>query len=331
MSDQQPSSPEPSPDPGTESPSSGAGGPMVLLPFLLIAMLGAVGGALVLFSNGHPKKAILPGLMAFLAFSAWNALRTDRALHDRVLETFRKLGPAGWLGVVWAALPLLGSILLFANYDAVSTWLVGLGSTGLAIYVGGFVVLAGVGLLPTFLQAALGGACFGLAVGTPAALVGFTGAALIGYGLARFASGDRVEKVLSENTKWSAVRDALIGEGFWKTLMIVTLVRVPPNSPFALTNLVLSASGTRLPAYALGTLIGMAPRTAAAVYIGHLVVESGEDVKSVGGIGKTVVSVILLVIVLTVIGRIANKALERVSGAEAGSGSSGSSGSGASS
>ena len=46
-------------------------------------------------------------------------------------------------------------------------------------------------------------------------------------------------------------------------------MRLPPNSPFSLTNLVLSTTGVRLWKYALGTAAGMLPRTALVVWLAH--------------------------------------------------------------
>jgi len=44
-------------------------------------------------------------------------------------------------------------------------------------------------------------------------------------------------------------------------------VRIPPNSPFSLTNLALSTTGVPLWIYVLGTAVGMLPRTALVVWL----------------------------------------------------------------
>jgi uncharacterized membrane protein YdjX (TVP38/TMEM64 family) len=129
--------------------------------------------------------------------------------------------------------------------------------------------------MPTYAQSALGGFAFGLKLGIPAALIGFAGGALIGYEIAKRASGDRVVRVLKDHPKWMAVRDALVKDhekrSFWKTVGMVALLRCPPNSPFALTNLVMaSVQVPRIP-FLLGTVLGMAPRTGVAVVIGSSV------------------------------------------------------------
>lgn len=209
--------------------------------------------------------------------------------------------------------PLAGFALLW-KIEAVSEWLKSHGSLGLVIYIIAFMMLAGFGMLPTYAQAIAGGWCFGLAIGFPAALLGFGGASVIGYTIARTVSRHRVEDVIESNPKSRAVRDALIGQGFAKTLGIVTLLRLPPNSPFALTNLVMASAGVRLAPYVLGTLIGMAPRTALAVYLGSGVQVLTADTLNVAKPPKMVVigGIVLTLLVVVVIGHIANKAVARV-------------------
>lgn len=193
--------------------------------------------------------------------------------HPSFGEVFRRLGPAGYLAIAWAAVPALGGFLLLANLGTVSEWLVSHRDVGLALYIAIFIFSAGFGLLPTYAQALLGGWAFGIALGFPAALAGFVGASMVGYLMARMASEDRAEELIAEHPKWRAVRDALIGHGFWKTLGIVTLLRIPPNSPFALTNLVMASTGVSKRVFVIGTAVGMAPRTAIAVWLATQVQE----------------------------------------------------------
>lgn len=234
---------------------------------------------------------------------------------------WRRLGPAGVLGILWMILPAVCGILLLANIGILSEWLGMSRSLGLAGYIAVFIVSAGLGFLPTYSQSILGGWVFGFALGFPAALLGFAGGSMIGYVVARTVSKDRVEKEIAAHPKWSAVRDALIGEGFWKTLAIVTLVRLPPNSPFALTNLVLSSAGTRPVVYLLGTVIGLSPRTGAAVWLAAAAAGTGaKDIQAfMGEVGGNVwvilATVVSVVVMLGVIGKIAEGALARVTGA----------------
>lgn len=229
----------------------------------------------------------------------------------------RRLGPAGALGIAWALVPALGGFVLLASIGSISDWLAARGSLGLGLYVGLFVVAAGCGLLPTYAQAVLGGWVFGLAVGIPAALLGFTGAAILGYLITRLVARERAERVIREHPRALAVRDALIGRGFWRTLGIVTLVRVPPNSPFALTNLVLASSGVRPLVFALGTMIGMTPRTIVAIAFAAAAAGTGARdiqtfVKDGPGALVMVGGIVVMLIVLVILGRIGNAAIQRV-------------------
>jgi len=235
----------------------------------------------------------------------------------------RRLGPAAWLAGLWMVLPAAGGFALLANMKPASDWLNGHEEMGPLVYMAIFVVSAGFGLLPTYAQAVLGGFAFAW-WGVPAALAGFVGAACVGRIVAAVVSGDRVEREIERNARALAVREALVGRGFCPTLGIVTLVRVPPNSPFSLTNLVLTTAGVGWVTYIVGTAAGMLPRTAAAVYIGMQVrgivgeTSANESFKKQMSEARPtwmlVVGIVLVIIAVIVIGSIANKAIHRVTG-----------------
>lgn len=232
-----------------------------------------------------------------------------------------RLGFTSVLAGMAAFLPPLGSIVLFWNIDRVGEWLRGHGTTGIGIYVLGFAVLAGLALLPTYASAALGGWAFGFANAFPAALVAFVGGSLVGYGVARPTSAERVQALLVEHPKWLAVRDALVGGSAMKTLGIVSLLRFPPNSPFAITNLMLASVRTPLWIYTLGTLIGMAPRTAVVVFVASTLREmSAKDAAKSTPWWWFAVGIGLGIVVLGVLGVIGNRAIQRATGMGRGSG-----------
>jgi len=234
-------------------------------------------------------------------------------------ELSERLGSAGALGVIWASLPAAGGFVLLAKLGVVTEWLQGRELLGIVLYVAIFALSSGFGVLPTYAQAILGGWVFGFAVGFPAALAGFVGGSLVGYVVARRVAQDRVERVISENRRARAVHKALIGQSFWQTLGLVTLVRVPPNSPFALTNLVLSTSGVRKRIYLIGTAIGMAPRTGIAVGLAaaaaaQAATEGGNSIQDLTGKKPwmVVVGIFSTIVVLAIIAQIANRAIDRV-------------------
>lgn len=237
----------------------------------------------------------------------------DGDLWNKTKVYFRRLGPAGYLAIIAASLPAIGGfVLLGLSGEYVAPWLRQHGTYGPVIYAAGFTILAGFALLPTYAQSLLGGWAFGLKVGLIGALSGFAGASCIAYLIARRAAGDRVIAIINEHPKWRVVYDSLLGQGFWRTLGIVTLVRIPPNSPFALTNLVMAATRVPLPTYLIGTVVGMAPRTAAVVYLGTQLKDwNAEGPSSKWGFA---ISVVATIVVVAVIGHIANKALTKFTG-----------------
>lgn len=229
----------------------------------------------------------------------------------------RRLGPVAFLGVWSAFIPALGSIFLFRYMDSLGAWLHSHESLGVVFYAVGFAILAGLALLPTYASAILGGWAFGMILGYPAALVGFLGGSLIGYAVAKPTAGERVIKLIDERPKWKVVRKALLESGFARMLLIITLLRLPPNSPFAITNLVLASVRVPLGVYVLGTLLGMAPRTGIVLYIATQISQKfSEHAKDAAKADKPwwfiVAGVVLSIVALVVIGFIANRALEKV-------------------
>jgi uncharacterized membrane protein YdjX (TVP38/TMEM64 family) len=180
---------------------------------------------------------------------------------------------------------------------------------------------AGLALMPTYSLAILGVWAFGFAAGFPAARLGFAGGATIGYLTGRLASGDRVEKIIAENPKWHAIREALLGTqrdgGWWRTFVVVTLVRLPPNSPFAATNLVLSSLRVPLGIYVPATLAGMAPRTGLVLYIASTLKSSVLSKSETSPpLWLAVVGLVMSVAILVGLGKFAKYQLEKMTNAE---------------
>jgi len=192
---------------------------------------------------------------------------------------FSDFGRAGPAAIVAAFMPALGGFILLGSIPVIAPKLRDMGTAGLLLYVAVFAITSGLAILPTFAQAALGGYAFGLVLGLPGALVGFLGGSLIGYFFARRITGDDAIKGVQRHPKWNIVVRSFFpdregdGEhrGFWRTLGIITLIRFPPNSPFAITNLVLASVRVDLIPFAIGTVLGMLPRTAIVAYLGTLV------------------------------------------------------------
>lgn len=198
----------------------------------------------------------------------------------------------------------------------ISGWLTANGHVGLIVFIAGFVLFAGMGVLPTYAQAALAGFAFGVPMGLAASVLGFTGASLVGYLIVRSVSGDRVEKLIEQNRKAMAVRELLIGAGpssFSRTLGMVTLLRLP-NTPFAWFNLVMASVRVPLVPFMLGTMIGMLPRTALIVTVGHLVqgVLSEAAMESSSSKGLLWAGIKLSILLLLLISEVLARQVDRI-------------------
>jgi len=231
---------------------------------------------------------------------------------------FSRLGPAAYLGIAWAVMPAMAGFLLLANMSKASDILLqrneeGGGSLaiGVAMYIGIFFISAGLGFLPTYSQAILAGFAFGISIGFPAALAGFTGASIIGYFIALKIARKSVESEIHKHPKAQIVRDAFIRHGFWRATGILVLLRVSPASPFSLMNGFMAVSGVKLVPYVIATLVGMAPRTFAAVWIGSQI-ESWDQYDKPKWL--IIAGIVLMVGVLMLLGHMANKAIDKAMG-----------------
>jgi uncharacterized membrane protein YdjX (TVP38/TMEM64 family) len=234
------------------------------------------------------------------------------------MHWLRRLGPIGPLATLSIAIPPVSGILLIGTVHQVGPWLKSHEVLGLLLYIGAFTLLGGLALLPTYAQSLLGGWAFGVVAGFGAAIIGFGGASLVGYAIARRVAGTRVEHLIAEHGRWSALHRALLGSGFWKAFTVVALLRLPPNSPFAASNVAMAALGVPLLPFVLGTLVGLSPRTAIVVYAGAGL--SALDFANPQQAGWFLGSLLVTLMVVVAIGWMANRALKRVEMEHAGAG-----------
>lgn len=271
----------------------------------------------ILQSPGSWKLWVLSALAASL-FSVGFVNRLGRERVHGGCAMLRRLGPAMLLGIAWSAIPSFAGVMLILNMEPIRVALIGDGTsmihlaTGMSIYTIGFVLLAGFGCLPTVSQAILAGYAFGVPMGLGLALIGFGGASLVGYELVGRIARSRVEQELQRKPKAVMLRDALVHANSKRALLLVTLLRASPGSPFALTNLLLGSLGVSRGVFFFGTILGMLPRTLAAVLIGQQVTSwSGPVDKPAWVVVAGVVSVVVLLIIIT---KVAGSVLMRVAG-----------------
>ncbi|MEO6005840.1 MAG: VTT domain-containing protein [Opitutus sp.] len=222
----------------------------------------------------------------------------------------RRLGASGYVAIVLSFWPPLGGFVLLAFLTALGPWLRAQGTTGMLVYVVVAGLLMGVSFLPTYSCAILAGWAFGFAAGWPLAMITITLSSLIAYAIGRWISRDRVVEVIRERPRWDAIHRTLLARDSVRTILVVTLLRIPPAAPFALANFVLAAARVPLVAYTVGTFLGVAPRTALATFaaakLEQLRFENVSDRwMVVAGIVATVIACVLL-------GVLANRALRQL-------------------
>ncbi len=225
--------------------------------------------------------------------------------------TFRRLGAAGPVAIILSFWPPLGGLMLLATLTTFAPWLREHAALGLAIYFLLTVTLVGLSFLPTFACAIYAGWTFGFAVGSAVALAALTLASLVAYALGRWIARDRVLAVIDEKPRWSAVHRALLASASGRTLLVVTLLRIPPASPFAIVNFVLAAARVSLGTYTLGTFLGIVPRTLAATFAAAGLEQL--RFKDVTDQRTAVAGIVATVIVCIVLGVLANRALRSMS------------------
>lgn len=232
---------------------------------------------------------------------------------DQVKTFVKRLGPAGPLAIISASMPLIAGLTVLGSLPWVGSWMQSHQHGGAWLYFSCFTALGGLGFMPTHAYSLLGGYAFGLRLGLALALASYLAASIIAYYVARLASGDRVVQIIAEHPKSKAVHDALLGSGFGKTLLIMFLVRLT-SSPFAITNLVLAATRVNIVAYIMATVVGMAPRTGALVYIASLWAVRGhtQGLKEGQPLALTITFTVVTFIVLLLIGSLGNQAIARV-------------------
>ncbi len=227
------------------------------------------------------------------------------------------MGPAGLLAAFWLTAPGLAGLWLLVELGPLSRWLSSLGPAGLFVYAGIFLVSSGLGLLPTTAQAILGGWVFGPLRGILAGSAAFAGSALIGYVIARTIAHRRIMALIETRPEARAIREAILGRGFWQTVGMIALLRLPPQSPYAFTNLVMVGCGAPLLPFILGTVVGLLPRTLLLMVAASAAAQTGaSDIQGFVTHGPgwpvALAGVAAIVVVLAVIGSVARSALAKL-------------------
>lgn len=234
--------------------------------------------------------------------------------------------PSGWIGtgilaILWAGLPLVAGGALLLLLEPLGDFLRQNLLLGWALYLVAFTFGAGLGFVPTYALAVLGGWVFGPLAGTAGALLGCVGASAIGYGISRGISRAALADLARRYPKARALYQDLVLSGTGRSTVLVAVLRLPPQCPFALTNLIMGAAAVPFRAFLAGTLAGMAPRTVLTVLFAAAGAATGakslQDFLSSGpGWPALVLGLAALVLSLTVVTCLGKSALTRIRNSE---------------
>jgi uncharacterized membrane protein YdjX (TVP38/TMEM64 family) len=166
------------------------------------------------------------------------------------------------LAVAWLATPIVLGLTLLTQIGAATDWLHAHPDVAVATCIAVLAITTGFGVLPPYVQSIIAGWAFGAAIGTMAVLVGLLGGATIGFFFARWLSGDALMRLILANPRAKTIHHALVEAKQRRTFLLILLLRLPPNSPFALFNLAMGAARVRFTPMIAATAIGMLPRTA---------------------------------------------------------------------
>ena len=224
-------------------------------------------------------------------------------LWERVVAYVKELGRLTPIAFLSAALPAVGGtifVMVFAY--SLGYWLREHWQIGAPLFLLGVVVFCGIGLLATNILGILCGWAFGFGLGMPLMMTGIVSAATVAYFINRQIAGDRLPHVFQNHPKAQAVFQALVGQGYWRTTLIIFLLRLSPAMPFALTNFLMGSARIPLKSFVPGTFFGMLPRTGAVVLVGSSLSElSFNDPQEawliVFGIAVTIVTIVFISIV----------------------------------
>lgn len=202
-------------------------------------------------------------------YCEWKKVKSAKT-ECKALPAFRPLVLVAGLAVLAVGLWAARNTVL-DEFSRAPVWLRSLGPYAPLAFVLLYIVscLAGVPGTPLTLAA---GWLFGLLWGTVwvslASTLGATGAFLV----SRYVARGAVSRWVTRYPRADAIDKALAEQGVFAVL----LLRLSPVLPFNVLNYLLGVTRISLPAYVLGSWVGMLPGTFMYVYAGSLLREIGD-------------------------------------------------------
>jgi len=192
-----------------------------------------------------------------------------RSLRD----TFVQFGALGPVALLTGLGPLVGTFVLASTAPLWLDSFRNLGAAQIPLFLVLTTVLAAYSLTPTHASSLLGGMVFGLGLGSVMALLGTAMAAALGFVTLRFFLRDKALEALAHHPRAEAIHRELDQGHDLRTIALLALIRLSPVVPFATTNLLMSTTGVRMLPFLIGSVLGLAPRVIAVVWIGSSLTE----------------------------------------------------------
>ncbi len=231
-------------------------------------------------------------------------------MFEKFRNYIRALGHLTPMAIVVTFLPIAGSATLLVFLIPIGHWLRENWEIGTAVFIAGTLFFCGLALLPTNVIGIVAGWAFGFELGLAALMVGIVGSAYISFLINKRISGKKLTELFKKNRRSRAIYKALLKDDFWKTTLIILLLRISVAMPFAFTNFLMASARVPTASYLLGTFFGMLPRSAAMVFVGSgLSVLDLSNTRQTYLIAMGLAATIFSVIVIAFLSR---KALERI-------------------
>lgn len=225
-------------------------------------------------------------------------------------DTLKRLGVLGPVVLFTGLGPLIGAFVLAGTS---SMWVDGfrdMGAARIPVFLVLTAVLAAYSLIPTHASSLLGGMFFGVAHGTAVALLGTLMAAGLGFSTLRFLLRDKALRALSHHPRAQVLHREL-GQGHYlRSITLLALIRLSPALPFAATNLLMCTTGMRILPFLIGSLVGMAPRVVAVVWIGSSLPKL--DLSKAADQRLLILGVLATILVLWILRTVSKRALSQL-------------------
>ncbi|MEQ9460725.1 MAG: VTT domain-containing protein [Phycisphaeraceae bacterium] len=182
-------------------------------------------------------------------------------------NTWRNWLPTLALLTVALALPALGAIGLAQPIRSAADALRDQTLWSAPLFITAAALLAGTALLPTHAISLAAGYIFGVTLGTPLALAAVLIATTLGVQLAKRLGSNHLRQWVDQHPTARRLT-SLIDTPNRSAILAITLLRLPPQVPFALANALAALLNLPLTPLLIGTALGMLPRVALVTYLG---------------------------------------------------------------